>query len=271
MKLKLLIISIFLGFILVFADSVDFTNWVVKVETKSEARGSDFQSNFETQAKTLIKKLLFDAEQTIEDCLSKNSKLSRQFERLNLKSKESDIKFLSDGSIISEYEIPITGPLLRLLIPGTGGGIPLATLCCPICKRPWPENQSVPADVKLVPLENELTPQYTGVLIDARDIILNPALFPKILTDENKEVYGLSFADSNYVITQGLVSYTTSLAEAFRSERLGINPLRITALKSTGLNKTDIVISTASAKMMHSSQHNLTLLEHCRVVILISE
>lgn len=261
----------FLGFMLVLADSVDFTNWIVKVETKSETRGSDFQSNFETQAKTLIKNLLFDANRTIEDYLSENNKLSRQFERLNLNSKKSDMRFLSDGSIISEYEIPITGPLFRLLIPSMGSGMPLATLCCPICKRPWQENQPVPDNVKLIPLENEFTPQYTGVLIDARDITLNPALFPKIFTDDGKEIYGLSFADSNYVITQGLVSYTTSLAEAFRSERLGINPLRITALKSTGLNKTDIIISTASARMMHSSQHNLALLEHCQVVILISE
>jgi hypothetical protein len=219
----------------------------------------------------LIKNLLFDANRTVEDYLTENGRLSRQFDRITLNSKESDFKYLSDGSTIYEYEVPISGPMMKLLIPGTGGGIPLATLCCPTCNRPWPENMPVPEGVKLIPLENELTPQYTGVLIDARDITLNPALFPQVFTDEGKEAYGLSFADAAYVTAQGLVSYTNSLEEAFKSDRLGINPLRITALKSSGTNKTDIVISSASTKMMHSSQHNLKLLEHCQVVVLLSE
>jgi hypothetical protein len=272
MKTRIVIFSLLLCFAFSFADTVNFTTWTVKVETKDSPSGlPDFQNRIEATAKTLIKNLLFDSDRTVEDYLTENTKLARQFDRTSLKSKESDFRYLSDGSTIYEYEIPLTGSLMKLLVPGTGGGIPLATLCCPICKRPWPENTPVPDSVKLIPLENEFTPQYTGILIDARDITLNPSLFLKVFTDEGKQAYGLSFADENYVISQGLVSYTTSFDQAFKSDRLGINPLRITALRSIGLNKTDIVISTASAKMMHSSQHNLGLLEHCQVVVLISE
>jgi len=271
MKINILIASCVLCLSFVFADVVDFSNWSLKIETKENNEVPNFQANLETNAKSSIKNMLFDSNQTVEDYLTFNTKLARQFDRMNLKMKESDVRYLSDGSTIYEYEMPITGPIMKLLLPATGGGVPLATLCCPTCGRPWQENQPVPEGVKLIPLESDLTPQYTGVLIDARDITLNPALFLKVFTDEGKEVYGLSFVDSNYVITQGLVTYSTSYADAFKNDKLGINPLRITAMKSSGENKTDIIISSASAKMMHSSQHNLELLEHCQVVVLISE
>jgi len=272
MKIKLLIGCFFLCFSLLIADNFDFSNWVIKLQTnENPVQQLALQQSLITSAKNIVKNQLFDATRTVEDYLTQNLKISRQYDRLTLNIKQSDVRFLSDGATIYEYELPITGSILKLLIPNTGGGIPVSTLCCPTCGQLWPENQLIPDGVKLVPLENELTPQYTGVLIDAREITVNPCLFPKILSDENKEVYGLSFASAEYVTEQGLVKYTTSFSDAYQSDLLGINPLRITALKSLGENKTDIVISSASAKMMHSSQHNLKLLEQCRVVILLAE
>jgi hypothetical protein len=272
MKTKVLIVSLILCFGFIFADTIDFSTWTIKISNKTElTQQTNPQNDPSTQAKSLMKNLLFDADQTVEDYLTQNGKLMRQFERMNLISKQIDSRFLSDGSMINEYELPITGSLMKLLIPGTGGGVPLATLCCPTCKRPWPEDMPVPEGVKLIPLENEFTPKYTGVLIDARDITLNPCLFLKITTDEGQDAFGLSFADSSYVASQGLVAYVNSMSDAYKSDRLGINPLRITALKSTGTNKTDIIISAASAKMIHNSQHNLEVLEHCQVVIVVGE
>ncbi len=265
---KILLFSVLFCFILCYGDSIDFNSWTVKIEIKesnvSLAQISD-------QARIIIKNALFDANRTVEDYLAENSKISKQFSRININTRQSDYHFLSNGSTINDYEIPITGQIIKTLIPGTGGGIPIATLCCPTCHQLWPENLAAPAGTKLIPLENELTPEYTGVLIDARDITLNPTLFLKVFTEEGKEAYGLSFADSMYVVNQGLVSYVNSLDQAFNNERLGFNPLRITALKSSGLNKTDIIISDASAKMMHSSQYNLKNLEQCKVVVLIGE
>jgi hypothetical protein len=272
MKVKLILGCLTLCLSLLVADKFDFSNWTVKIETnESPVQQLAIQTTLGSTAKSVIKNQLFDANRTVENYLTENIKINRQFDRLNVNFKQSDVRFLSDGSTIYEYELPITGSIMKILIPYAGGGIPVSTLCCPICGQLWPENLSIPEGVKLIPLENELTPQYTGVLIDARDIITNPALFPKIFSDEGKEVYGLSFASGEYVTAQGLVSYTTSFSDAYQSDLLGINPLRITALRSSGNNKTDIIISTTSAKMIHSSQHNLKLLEQCRVIILLAE
>lgn len=266
--MKILVCLIILCLSLLYADNINYTNWTVEIEIKKPV---DDNSAVDSIAKALIKNIYINANQKVQDYLKENSKLSRQFDRMMLKSRESNIRYLSDGSTIFEYEIPITGFLLQLLMPTQQTPTILTQLACPLCVRPWPDNTPVPESVKLIPVENELTPQYTAVLIDARDIMLNPALFPKIFNEDSQEVYGVNFAVPEYLESQGLVTYMTSLTDAFNNDLLGINPLRITALKSTGEYKTDIVISNASAKMMHSSQNNLKLLEQCKVVVVTGE
>lgn len=272
MKTKILLCSAILCLSFLYADNVDFSSWTIKIETKDLPPGITYtQTQVETIAKSMIKNLSFDANQSVQDYLKENGKLARQFERMRLKIKESNIRFLSDGSTIYEYETPITGAILQLLTPTKEKPILLTQLACPTCKRSWPDNIPAPESVKLVPLESELTPQYTAVLIDARDITLNPALFPKIYNEDGKETYSINFATSEYLQARGLITYVNSIADAFNNDLVGINPLRISALKSAGSRKTNIIISNASAKMMHSSQHNLKLLEQCKVVVLISE
>lgn len=272
MQKKLLVLILLICTGLSVADTVDFLNWSVRIAIKERPEEPrEFQNLIETQAKNIIKQVYFDSSQTVAEYLANNPKIMRQFERIEINSQELTNKFLSDGSLITEYGVPITGSVLKTLIPYTGGGTPLVPLCCPICKRPWPENMEVPKDVKLIPLEEDRTPRYTGVLIDARDISLNPALFPKIYTEDNKEAYSLSFVKPEYCAERGLLVYARSLTEAFENERVGINPIRITALKSIGKNNTDIVISNSAGKLLHSSQNNLKLLEQCKVVVLISE
>ncbi|MBS4016386.1 MAG: hypothetical protein KGZ86_08145 [Candidatus Latescibacteria bacterium] len=266
----LLILLVFIG--VQFANSFDFSKWAVKIETKDLPSGTTYtHTQIESIARVVIKNIDYDANQTVEDFLKVNGKIARQFERLMLKSKASDIRFLSDGSTIYDYEVPITGAILQLLTPEQEVPTLLTQLACPTCKRAWLENTPVPEGISLIPLESELTPQYTGILIDARDIILKPAMFPRIYNEENKQAYSVNFANLEYLQVSGLITYVTALTDAFNNNLVGINPLRITALRSVGERKTDIVISNASSKMMHSSQDNLKLLEHCKVVILISE
>lgn len=272
MRMKLSILVILVSVSLVFADTIDFLNWSARITIKDKPDDlQEFQNILETRTKNLIRQVYFDSSQTVAEYLTNNPKINRQFERLNVNFQELTNKFLSDGTMIFEYEIPITGTIMKTLIPYTGGGTSLMPLCCPVCKRAWPENLEVPKDVKLVPFEEENVPRYTGVLIDARDIDLKPGLFPKIYTEDNKEVYSLSFVKPEYCAERGLLVYTNSLTEALQNERVGINPIRITALKSIGKHKTDIVISSSAGKLLHSSQDNLKLLERCKVVVLISE
>ena len=270
---KLLFIFACLGLSIGLAttDSIDFNRWAIKLKNIEQPGTEVGNIDISSRVIELIRKLNFDGDFTVGDYLSMNPRTSRRFDRIPMLARPVDTKFLSDGSVSAEYELSITGTILKTLMPKTGGGIPLAPLCCPVCKRPWPDNLEIPEGVTLIPEETEPTTSYTGIIIDAQGLKLKPALFPKILNEEGKEVYGLSFVSDNYVQESGLVSYVRNLSEAYQNTRAGLNPLRIDVLRTNGRLNSDIIITNYDAERMHQSQRNLKLLEHCQVVVLTGE
>jgi len=216
-----------------------------------------------------LKPACFDGEMTVEEFWSKNPIVRAKVGQVSIFPKKIQTRYLSDGSTEQEYEVSLTGPLLEGLMPQTGGGKPLTPMCCPVCKRPWPEEEPVPPGITLVPQEDKHPIPYTGVLIDARGLGSNPALFPKIVNEDGAEAYGMSFVLRPYAVERGLLSYVSSTQEAYQSDRLGMNPLRITALRAKGRNRADFVISNPDAQKLHGSQWNVRLLERCQVVVLV--
>ncbi len=265
-----LILSLLILTHCILADNIDYSNWLVRIETK-EINSETSSYKIQSLAKSLIRTMFYDSKRTVEDYLNENRNIARQFDRLQLKINETDVKFLSDGSVIIQYELPISGNLIDLLIPDLKEPTLVSELACPICKRVWPENQEVPPDVKLIPLEQEPNIIYTAIIIDARDIFLRPALFPKIISEDNHEIYTVNFTDQQALRNHGLITYLKSINDAFDEKLVGTNPLRISAIQSSGDNKTDIIISRATAKTIHSSQNNLKLLKQCKVFVILNE
>lgn len=263
------------GFILAIGwattDTIDFNKWVVKLQNVEQSNSEVGNVDISQRVRNLILKVNFDGDYTVHEYIAMNPRIARRFERNPISSRPVDTKFLSDGSVLAEYDVNLTGTLLKTLMPMTGGGMPLAPLCCPTCKRPWPETLAVPEGVTLIPKETGLTTNYTGIVIDASGLKLSPALFPKILNEDDKEVYGLSFVAGNSAQDLGLISYVHSLSDAYRNDRAGLNPLRIDALRVSGRLNCDIVIANSDAVRMHQSQSNLKLLEHCQVIVITSE
>lgn len=270
-KLLLILVITGLSISMGTTDTADFNRWVVKLQNVERSSADAEEIDISQQIRDLVRNLNFDGDFTVGEYLTMNPKVSRRFERNPILARPVDTKFLSDGSVSAEYEVPITGSILKTLLPKTGGGIPLAPLCCPVCKRPWPEDMEIPEGVSLIPEEKEPVTNYTGIIIDAQGLKLTPALFPKILNEDGKEAYGVSFVSDNYAQELGLVSYVRSMAEAYRNERAGLNPLRIDALRVSGRLNSEIVITNNDAVRMHQSERNLRLLEHCQVVVVIGE
>ena len=260
------------GFILAIGwattDTIDFNRWIIKIQNVEQASNDVGKIDVSQQIRDLILKLNFDGDYTVAEYIGMNPRISRRFERNPIAARPVDTKFLSDGSVLAEYDVNLTGTLLKTLMPTTGGGIPLAPLCCPICKQPWPETLAVPEGVTLIPKETGITTNYTGIVIDASGLKLSPALFPKIVNEDDKEVYSLGFVSDNSAQDLGLISYVHNLSEAYSSDRAGLNPLRIDALRVSGRLNCDIVITNSDAVRMHQSQSNLKLLEHCQVVVI---
>jgi hypothetical protein len=259
------------------ADTLDFSDWSVRMTTVQAGSSgtpqppdvSD-QLSVELTARglTALRSTYFDDQQTVADYLLVNPKVARRLDRLHPQASLFNTRFMSDGTVANEYRMPLTGLVLQTLMPRTGGGVPVGPMACPTCGQPWPENKEVPTGVTLVPLDETGTMTYTGVLIDARGIEFSPALFPRLVNEDGRTVYGPEFFIASYATERGSVGYYSNAAAAQIDDRLGFNPIRINALKAFGRNPTDLVIANAEARRLHGSVDNLKLLERCRVIIL---
>lgn len=249
------------------ADTLDFSDWSIQM-TVVEQPDADELADIAVRGLGILRTTYFDENQTVADYLMFNPKIARALERLRPLPILAGTKYRSDGSIASQYRLKLTGSILQTLMPKTGGGVPVVPMACPVCGQPWPEHREVPPGISLVPIEDGKVPGYTGVLIDARGLELNPALFPRIVNEDGKVVYGPEFFLPTYAAERGAVSYYNSISAALADDRLGYNPLRITAQRVEGNNSTTIVIANSDARKLHGSLENLRLLERCRVIIL---
>jgi hypothetical protein len=263
---------VLLGILLVaaYADTLDYTRWTIRMTTVEQSAPNADETSIDLTGRGLnvLRPAYFDDMQTVTDYLYANPKVSRKMDKLHLLTTQSDTKFLSDGTVAVDFDLPLTGTVFQTLMPRTGGGIPVGPMACPTCGQPWPEGREVPPGITLVPLEEGNATNFSGVLIDARGVDFNYALFPRIVNEDGRTVYGPEFFLPTYATDRGSVGYYDNMAGAMADDRVGFNPLRINAIRSAGKNSTDLVISNLDARKLHSSLENLKLLERCRVVIL---
>jgi outer membrane protein OmpA-like peptidoglycan-associated protein len=131
------------------------------------------------------------------------------------------------------------------------------------------------------PIEQAATRAYTGIIIDARGILPIrgemtaaqgiPCFFPKIWDDTMELFYERNMVAVQTKSRIGIVHYDYSNDESRYRDRIGNNPLRITARQIFGTNRTDPVISRSDALKILSSSENRKLLESGKVVILLDE
>jgi hypothetical protein len=108
----------------------------------------------------------------------------------------------------------------------------------------------------------------TGVIINALNLELTPALAPRIYSLERELVYGLAVVDKQEAAKQGLIEYKTSLKEARASSRVGSNPLVISADKVSGYYDTDLILSTANTELLRAvNRANSDIFAQGKIVI----
>ncbi len=109
---------------------------------------------------------------------------------------------------------------------------------------------------------------HTSVIVDARNVDVQPCMCPRILTNEGRrEVYGPGSADQDTAAASGFAAYAGSLEEARNNKKAGRNPLVISAISTRGVRRGDLVISESDAlAVMRADMHN-SILKDCRVII----
>ena len=132
-----------------------------------------------------------------------------------------------------------------------------------------------------IPIETVSSRPYSGIIIDARGLLAvqgefvdseaYPCLFPKIWDETMDLLYEKNMTYSEVAKTQGIVNYAWSDDESLYEHIVGKDPLRISARKVYGANRTDPVISRNDALKILSVPENLQLLKEGKVVILLDK
>ncbi|EMY76063.1 hypothetical protein LEP1GSC060_1900 [Leptospira weilii serovar Ranarum str. ICFT] len=113
-----------------------------------------------------------------------------------------------------------------------------------------------------------LSAEFTSLIVDARHLKLDTALFPEILSEEGNSLYSPYFVSKENVVKNGYVSYMKTPEEAFRSRMAGTKPYFVTALSVTGHYPVNPVIAGEDARKILASPKTKTALKNCRVIIL---
>lgn len=102
--------------------------------------------------------------------------------------------------------------------------------------------------------------EHTGLVIDARSLNLIPAMFVNIYNEEGKRVFGP--IHPVYRVSEKKINN-------IKEERIGTNPLRISAKRTIGSNSVDLVISKKKLKKIKQMVLARDIFSKNKVVILI--
>ncbi len=112
---------------------------------------------------------------------------------------------------------------------------------------------------------------YTGLIVDARHLNVDPALFSEIRNEDGVGVYSPYFVKKSAVVNFGYIRYLTETREAMREDVSGGKPLFTTALGVSGKLSADLVISNEDAERLLASLKSREALAKGRVIVLLKK
>jgi len=199
-----------------------------------------------------VKGVRVDSTTTVENFMVTSDVIRTEVSGIVQGAMVMDKKYMSDGSVEVTVGMKLTGALADALLPKT------------VTPPPTPPSG----------LTGTLTPAspgqlYTGLIVDARGLGVKPAMAPRILNEDGKEVYGSAWINRDWAVREGMVGYLKDPVAAQTNPRVADKPLLVKALKVSGDARVDMVISNADAATLQSASQNLSMLEKCRVIVLV--
>jgi len=194
-----------------------------------------------------VKGVRVDSTTTVENFMVTSDVIKTEVSGFIQGATIMDKKYMSDGSVEVTVGMKLTGALADTLLPkGVTPPVP------PVGAAPGTPDQV-----------------YTGLIVDARGLGVRPAMAPKILNEDGKEVYGSAYINRDWAVREGMVGYMKDPAAAQTNPRVTNRPFMVKALKVSGDGRVDMVISNADAATIQNVTQNLSMLEKCRVIVLV--
>ncbi len=195
-----------------------------------------------------VKGVQVDSNTTVENFVVTSDVVKTQVSGIIQGATVMDKKYMSDGSVEVTVGMKLTGALADALLP-KGAGTP-----------------QMPAGAAPAANPGQI---YTGLIVDARGLGVRPAMSPKILSEDGREVYGSARVNRDWAVREGMVGYLKDPSSAQTNPRVTDKPLLVKAVKVSGDGRVDMVISNADAAALQNVTQNLSMLEKCRVIVLV--
>lgn len=196
----------------------------------------------------IIRELRINGTTVVGDYETQEPAIMSKIENMVKNAKVVKKEYLTDGTVKIEMEVNLRGGFAQLVLP----------------------NDIKPLDsITLVTMNKTSSPVFTGLVVDAKGLGVRPVMVPRILDENNQEVYGSAFVSREYAVQQGMSGYARNLKESLNNQRVADHPLVVKGLKTLGPGRSEIVISNADASKLRSTSESLYFMKKCRVIIVV--
>lgn len=207
-----------------------------------------------------------DSRTLVKEAVVESDEISNQISGLIQNGRFVEIKYGLDGicTVVLEIPLGVEGGLAGIFYQTMEKTQPTSVEIQPVEQVEVPETELVKetqvTEPMVKPQPEEQTPNkvlvegakpYTSIIVDARGLGIEPALYPQIFDSEGHLLYGAT--STNFV--QGyptMVAYARTLEKAYELERAGEHPLviqAISAIRTETKNPTDLVLDSLNTKV----------------------
>ncbi len=199
----------------------------------------------------ILNRIAFDQES--ETTPPPGDTLMAGIEKLAMDSAIAEQHFTSDRAMEVTLETKMFGGFLQLVLPEEIGEIPPLKILPPGEDAPKPSARE----------------RYTGLIIDARGLGIQPAIYPVIVSEQGNEIYSARFISREYAVQGGVCQYACTPTLPLVTEKTGPTPLVIRGLRKGGKSNRLIVISKSDAETIEKTAERHGFMKQCRVVIVL--
>ncbi len=191
----------------------------------------------------VFRQVRLDAGQMLGQAIAQAEARRQEVEALLAQAAVVETRYVPGGTVETAVQLPFAGRLTALFLPASSAVTPDGA----------PKTEAV----------------HTGVVIDARGLDIQPALFPRIVDERGQILYAPESVDMEAAIQQGYVAYAKAFDQAPVPARIGEHPLVLRALRVAAESRVDLILSEAEATRMRDYAATRRLVRQCRVLIIM--
>ncbi len=198
----------------------------------------------------ILKRIKINNMLSVDDYASKNDIILAGMEKTARDAVISKLYYTSALSVEIMIETSMFGGFLQLVLPEEIRQIPKIS----------PEIRE-----KNIKITGENL--YTGLVIDARGLGVEPVLNPLIINEQGQDIYSSVFISREFAVQKGVCKYLCSMDQALTDTRVGNHPMVFKGLRKEGEPNTAIVIRMSDYHLLEKATERHTFLKECRIII----